>query len=263
MSDNASSERQQIEVCPLRNVREMKICVALQKCIWGCSDLEVVPEEIFVVAAKAGGQVLAAFKAEVAVGFAVAFVALSGSEVYLHSHMVCVLPEYQGRGVGRLLKLAQRDDAMTKGIDLIEWTFDPLQLKNAHFNIARLGAIVRNYLPDLYGRTSSPLHAGLPTDRLLAEWHLSSDRVKDRLNGRPYVPGSECERIGIPAAIREMCSTQIQEVQGIQSQIRLRFERLFSEGFAVVDFELNRDQGIYGLEPCEDWGIYHPEGHEG
>jgi predicted GNAT superfamily acetyltransferase len=252
MGEYAFSERQQIQVRSLRSVGEMKICVALQKCIWDCSDLEVVPEEIFVVAAKAGGQVLGAFKGEVAVGFALAFVALSGTEVYLHSHMVCVLPEHQSCGVGRLLKLAQRDYAVTRGIDLIKWTFDPLRLKNAHFNIARLGAIVRNYLPDLYGRTSSPLHAGLPTDRLVAEWHLSSDRVQERLNGRPYLPGPECERIEIPTAIREMWRTEIQEVQGIQSQIRLRFERLFSEGYAVVGFELNRDQGAYGLEPYED-----------
>ena len=94
--------------------------------------------------------------------------------------MVGVLAEYRDRGVGRLLKLAQREDALARQINRIEWTFDPLQLKNASFNIARLGAIVRHYIPNLYGRTSSPLHAGLPTDRLVAEWWVRSSRVKER-----------------------------------------------------------------------------------
>ena len=97
--------------------------------------------------------------------------------------MMGVLPEYRNRGVGRLLKLAQRDDAIKTGINLIEWTFDPLELKNAFFNIERLGAIVRRYVPNQYGTTTSHLHGGLPTDRCVAEWHVSSIRVADILSG--------------------------------------------------------------------------------
>src|SRR5262245_56063665 len=168
---------------PLHAVSEMRICVALQRIVWGHTELETVPDHIFVVAAKTGGQVLAAFDSDMPVGFVLAFPALRKGQAYLHSHLLAVLPDYQNHGVGRRLKLAQRDEALARGIDLIEWTFDPLQLKNAYFNIAKLGAVVRRYVPDLYGRTTSPLHGGLPTDRLVAEWWLQSPRVHSRLSG--------------------------------------------------------------------------------
>src|SRR5208283_845949 len=100
-----------------------------------------------------------------------------GPKTYLHSHMLGVLPEYRDAGIGRTLKLTQRDEARARGIDLIEWTFDPLEIKNAFFNIERLGAIVRRFVLNQYGTTSSPLNAGLPTDRCTAEWWISSPRV--------------------------------------------------------------------------------------
>ncbi len=103
---------------------------------------------------------------------------------YLHSHMLAVLPEYRNAGLGRRLKLAQRDDAIARGFDLMEWTYDPLEIKNAHLNIARLGAISRRYQPDFYGPSSSPLQGGLPTDRLYAEWWLNSPRVVNLLQRR-------------------------------------------------------------------------------
>ena len=99
---------------------------------------------------------------------------------YLHSHMLGVLAEYRNHGVGRQLKLQQRDDALARGIDLIEWTFDPLEIKNAYFNVERLGAIVRRYLRNQYGASSSPLHGGLPTDRLVAEWWIRKPRRERR-----------------------------------------------------------------------------------
>ena len=109
--------------------------------------------------------------------------------------MAAVLPEFRDLGIGRRLKLAQREDALARGISLIEWTFDPLQTKNAYFNICRLGAIARRYLTDVYGSTSSPLHAGLPTDRLVAEWHLESERVVDILAGKEPARGPSVERV--------------------------------------------------------------------
>jgi predicted GNAT superfamily acetyltransferase len=105
---------------------------------------------MFIVARETGGQVLFAYDQEKPIGFALAFPAIDEKTTYLHSHMVGVAPDYQNRGVGRLLKLAQRDDAMARGIRLIEWTFDPLQLRNDHFNLVRLGAVVRRYIPNFY-----------------------------------------------------------------------------------------------------------------
>jgi predicted GNAT superfamily acetyltransferase len=161
---------------------------------------------------------MTAYDGETLVGLALAFVATREGLAYLHSHMVAVLDEYQNREMGRMLKLAQRENALDRGINLIEWTFDPLQLKNAHFNIERLGAIVRRYLPNLYGRTSSPLHAGLPTDRLVAEWWVRSQRVEAVLAGRPRTKGAHCERIGIPAVIRGICQDEPQRAEKIQTK---------------------------------------------
>jgi len=236
----------------MEEAQEMSVCVELQQRIWGYAPIDTVPDQIFIVAKKTGGQVMTAYDGDTAVGFALAFAAMRDGLTYLHSHMVGVVEDYQNRGVGQLLKLAQREDALDRGISLIEWTFDPLQLKNAHFNIERLGAIVRHYLPNLYGRTSSPLHAGLPTDRLVAEWWVRSQRVEDVLAGRPRAKRADCERIAIPVGIRGICRDEPQLGEKIQAKVREQFVANVSEGRAAVGFEFNEEQGTYLLEPYED-----------
>jgi predicted GNAT superfamily acetyltransferase len=235
----------------LQNVEEMSIGVKLQHRIWGYSAIDTVPDQMFIVAKESGGQVLGAFHKSDAVGFALAFAAIHGRTPYLHSHMVGVAPEFQNQGVGKLLKLAQRDDAIARGIDLIEWTFDPLQLRNAHFNLVRLGAVVRRYIPNFYGQTSSPLHAGLPTDRLVAEWWVNSKRVQAALNNQAYIPKSS-ELISIPVAINQICTSDPPRAEEIQSGIRRQFESHFAAGRAAVSFELRDQQGSYLLERYED-----------
>jgi len=252
MDTTASRARQQIAVRPAHSADDMKICVDLQQRVWGYSAIDTVPDQIFIVADKTGGHVLVAYEGDEPIGFALAFAAIRGGLAYLHSHMVAVVEEFQNRGVGRLLKLAQRDDAIARGFDLIEWTFDPLQLKNAHFNVARLGAIVRRYIPNLYGRTSSPLHAGLPTDRLVAEWWVKSRRVESIIKGQLPVISNAAERVAIPAAIRELCRDNPTAAETIQSDAREQFSRHFSLGLAAVAFEWKHDQGKYVLESYED-----------
>ena len=247
-----SAKEDGILVRSLRGVEEMNIGVDLQRRIWGHSEIETVPGQMFIVAHETGGQVLGAFHQGRAIGFALAFMGAHRGTVYLHSHMVGVLPEFQDRGVGRLLKLAQRDDAIARGIDLIEWTFDPLQLKNAHFNLERLGAIVRRYIPNCYGRTSSPLHAGLPTDRLVAEWRIRSPRVRELLNGRRRAIEPDAARISIPAAIREICGSDPVEAQRVQARVHEEFERHITQGHAAVGFAFDEMQGSYIVEPYED-----------
>lgn len=241
-----------IMIRPLQAVEEMGIGVDLQRRVWGYAEIDTVPDQIFIVAKESGGQVLGAFHEDKAIGFALAFAGVHGGKIHLHSHMVAVLPEYQDRGVGRMLKLAQRDDAISREIDLIEWTFDPLQLKNAYFNLMRLGAIVRRYIPNFYGRTSSPLHGGLPTDRLVAEWWVRSARVRDLLNGKITEAGSDRVRIHIPAGIREVTGSDPAEAERIQAGVRTQFERHIAEGRAAVGFEFDAEQGSYVLEPYED-----------
>jgi predicted GNAT superfamily acetyltransferase len=247
-----SAVKQEIQIRAREEAQEMSVCVELQQRIWGYAPLDTVPDQIFIVARKTGGQVMTAYDGNTPVGFALAFAAMREGLTYLHSHMVGVVEKYQNRGVGRLLKLAQREDALERGINLIEWTFDPLQLKNAHFNIERLGAIVRHYIPNLYGRTSSPLHAGLPTDRLVAEWWVRSQRVEDVLAGRPREASRDCERIAVPAGIRQICRDEPLAAEKIQTKVRDQFVANIADGRAAVGFEFDKEQGSYLLERYED-----------
>ncbi len=182
---------------------ELRACVALQKQVWNFSDVELVPLRIFVVAEKIGGQVIGGFDSRELVGFAFAIPGFRAGRAYLHSHMLAVLPEYRNAGLGRRLKLFQRDEAMARGFELIEWTFDPLEIKNAYLNIERLGAIARRYHVNQYGITSSPLQGGLPTDRLLAEWWLKSKRVESLLANETRTPFQTLKTISVPAQIYE------------------------------------------------------------
>ena len=219
--------------------------VDLEVVVWGFGERDVVPSQMYVVAAKIGGQTLGAFLGEKMIGFALAYPGIRDGRPYLHSHMAAVLPEYRDLGVGRKLKLAQRDDALARGIPLIEWTFDPLQTRNAHFNICRLGVVVRRYLLDVYGSTSSPLHGGLPTDRLLAEWRLGSERVANVLAGKEPTLTTETERVRI--ALNESSTDQ---VAAVQSEARQQFQDLFARGYVVTWFERDSAGGTYLLEPA-------------
>src|SRR5215831_1316629 len=162
----------------LTNVALLRQCLEIQRRAWGFSDEDLLPIRLLVVCGKIGGHVFGALDANGRVlGFLNAFPGLRDGQVYFHSQMMGVLPEYQNLGIGRQLKLAQRAEALRQGVSRIEWTFDPLEVRNAYFNIESLGAICRRFYVDTYGTTSSQLQAGLPTDRLVAEWHLDSARV--------------------------------------------------------------------------------------
>jgi predicted GNAT superfamily acetyltransferase len=204
---NASAEtpspaEHEIEIRHCESLAEYETCVRLEKQIWG--EHIAVPSAIFVVAHHTGGQILGAFDGGKMIGMTLALAGTRSGKPFLHSHMTAVLPEYQNLGVGRRLKFFQRQDALKRDIRLIEWTFDPLELKNAHFNFVRLGAIARRYIPNCYGVTESPLHAGLPTDRLVAEWWLDSDRVKNILAESPLPTAAAIQTISLPAALDEL-----------------------------------------------------------
>lgn len=230
-------------------LEEFERCVELQKQIWSFADLEIVPLPLFVVFRETGGQVLGAFDGGQMVGFVAALAAWRERYPYLHSHMAAVLPAYQDRGIGRQLKLAQREDALARGMELVEWTFDPLEIKNAFFNIERLGVISRHYLPNQYGRTTSPLHGGLPTDRLRVEWWLRSPRVEKIVGGEVAERPATCERILVPTAIDEMKRSDPAAAARVQSEIHQRFLELFGRGYAVTGFERSAAGGTYLLEP--------------
>jgi predicted GNAT superfamily acetyltransferase len=146
-----------------------------------------------------------------------------------------------------MLKLEQRKDAMDRGVELIEWTFDPLELKNAYFNIERLGAIVRRYVRNQYGTTSSHLHGGLPTDRCVAEWWISTDRVNRILEGQPYQRPMAEARIDVPAAIGKLRQSDPKAARRIQSEVSEQFLAHFRAGLAVIGFERPEKTGTYLL----------------
>jgi predicted GNAT superfamily acetyltransferase len=229
-----------ITVRALSGRHEFADAVHLQRMIWGWEDLDILPVRFFVVASDIGGQVLGAFDDNFLCGFCVAIPGVPANEAtdrspYLHSHMLGVLPEYRDSGAGRMLKLAQREDALARGFDRIEWTFDPLELKNAYFNIEKLGAIIRRYLPNHYGITSSRLQGGLPTDRSVAEWHLKHKRRE--------LP--TLARIPIPTGIDRLRRTDPDEVLQIQQRVARLFQQNLADGLAVTGFERSADSGTY------------------
>jgi predicted GNAT superfamily acetyltransferase len=250
-----------IEIRHCESLEEYEECVRLQRITWGKDIL--VPSAIFVVAHHTGGQVLGAFDGSKMAGFTHALAGVRGGSVFLHSHMTAVLPEYQNRGVGRRLKLFQRQDALKRGIHLVEWTFDPLELKNARFNLLRLGAVVRRFVANCYGITDSPMHAGLPTDRLIAEWWLDSERVKDILAGNLPASGKSEKRIALPADIGERKNENRAEAAGIQLAARTQFEEHFAAGYVATGIETDGTTTEYILEPAGGIaGLQLPEWRE-
>ena len=238
-----------IEIRQLFHLSEFSEVLRLQQVIWGFADAELLPLRFLVVTSKVGGHVFGAYDGEEMVGFCFAIPGVKpGGQAYLHSHMLGVLPSYQNSGVGRKLKLKQRDEALSRGIELMEWTFDPLELKNAFFNIERLGAIVRRYSPNQYGITASPLHGGLPTDRCIAEWWLDSERVRWVLNGSTPERHA-CECIAFPANIAQIRGANPAHAREIQRANAERFQDAFARGLAVTGFDRRESEGVYLLEP--------------
>lgn len=225
-------------VRPLAGHHEYADAVHLQRMIWGWEELDLLPVRFFVVAGNIGGQVLGAFDDGFLCGFCLAIPGLQeDGTVYLHSHMLGVLPEYRNSGAGYLLKMAQREDALSRGIALVEWTFDPLELKNAYFNLEKLGAIVRTYVPSMYGLSTSRLQAGLPTDRCVAQWHLQRERQ------RPDV----VTRVSVPTDINEIKRSDPGAARRIQESIGEQLQRHFAAGLAVTGFERSEKVGSYLL----------------
>jgi predicted GNAT superfamily acetyltransferase len=239
MNDNVPVN---IRIQQLTELEHFERCVVLQIEVWGYSDGDVIPRRVFVVASRIGGQVIGAFAGDTLVGFAMALPGYRDGMPYLHSHMLAVLPQYRNAGIGRRLKLAQRDEAIARGIELMEWTFDPLEIRNAHLNIHRLGAIVRRYQRDFYGPSSSPLQGGLPTDRLYAEWWLRSTRVTNILSG-PANPIEAPERVIVPHAIYQWKQEpqQRDRAQALQTRNREALESAFHRGLAVIDYETDAE----------------------
>lgn len=178
-----------VTIRELDSISDFARVQALEKQVWGLADIDALPVSFAVATKTAGGIWLGAFDGEILAGFAFGFLGMRNGTPIVHSHQLAVIPEYRDRDVGRILKLAQRDMvlAMRFGemrINEINWTFDPLQSKNAHLNFAKLGVFSDIYKVDVYGRQSSSILHRNGTDRLLARWPIYSRRVEAGLAGK-------------------------------------------------------------------------------
>jgi predicted GNAT superfamily acetyltransferase len=240
---------------PCQTLAELAECIRIQQEIWGYAERELYPLRLFVNLPRVGGHVLGAFtKEQQLVGFVVAMPAWHGKRRYLHSLSLGVIARHQNRGLGRALKLAQRDLALSSGINCIEWTFDPLRARNANLNINHLGAIVRRYEPNLYGGVESQLQQGLPSDRLIAEWWLKSPRVERALAGQK--PRDTCKepaaQVEIPTAVEVVAKSNLEEARKWQTRVREQLQECFERKLAVTGFTIGPDSAHYLLDPYEN-----------
>jgi predicted GNAT superfamily acetyltransferase len=267
-----------INIRPLHTIAEFREVIALEQKIWGAA----VPEDavgipLFVATVKRGAILLGAYDGARLLGFVYSFPALKDGRPMQWSHMLGVRPESRTWGIGRALKLEQRRVSLAMGIDLMEWTFDPLVAVNAHLNLRRLGAVAGDYVLNVYGDSTSPLHKGAPTDRFIAQWWMRSPRVEAAIGEAP-APGiansgggvplvNEVERRGdslvctgfeldrrearlavtIPPRFTEMLVRQPDAAHAWRMASREIFSTYLSHGYRVIDFS---------FAPWAGWGTY-------
>src|ERR1700741_3099406 len=224
-------------------IEEFDGCVALQREAFGLPDLELSPRRHLIVSRQAGGWTLGAFVADRLVGFVHHLAAVRGDEVFGYSHMMAVAKDYQNKGVGLRLKLAQRERALQEGRKLIKWTWDPMMARNAHFNLNRLGATVNMYADNFYGvdyNTDSSLteRVGLPSDRLIATWNLDSARVSVLASGATApVEATPVTSVAIPAEWTAVVKQDPKRARAEQARARDEFKKAFEQRLICAGFE--------------------------
>lgn len=233
-----------VEIRECTSIEEFEQCIALQREVFRFPDIEVSPRRHFIVSRRSGGWVLGAFTGHKMVGFVHQVAAVNGAEVYGYSHMLAVDRDYQNKGVGARLKWAQRERAMAEGRLVVRWTWDPLQARNAHFNLNRLGAVVRSYAVNFYG-TDYSVHGseisqapGIDSDRLFAEWELASERVITLAGGgRLKTTTTPASVIEIPADWNGLINEDPARARLEQLRVRREFGGAFARGLVCTGFE--------------------------
>lgn len=283
----------EIAIKPLKDLDALQQIVSLQREYWGDDVESVVPAHMLFSLTQHGGHVLAAFDGNKVVGALIGFLGTSMDDprrpamanLHIASKRMIVLPQYRGAGIGYRLKLAQRDIAITQGVRLVTWTFDPLLALNAHLNIRKLGAMSPQFLPDYYGTIiGGNIVSNGSSDRLIAEWWVTNRRVEERLFGKrndltleQYLladtvilnpanftddgiptpsdgldkPRSSLALLEIPTNFASFASANEILAKTWRRHIRGAFQAIFSEGFVVTDFIRStydgRDRAFYGL----------------
>jgi len=211
----------EIEIRPIEDHRGLRECEQLQQEIWGFAEQAVVPDHLLLTAVRNGGCLLGAYDGEKLIGHVFSLIGYEEGRPKHASLQLGVLPDLRYRGVGYRLKLAQRAFALKQGIELITWTFDPLQSANAHLNFKKLGTIARRYERDYYGEMRDELNRGLPSDRLLVEWWLTSPRVEAKI-GESYALPSVDELLSQGAALVNQTELRDGWLTNIEYHLNLR-----------------------------------------
>jgi predicted GNAT superfamily acetyltransferase len=260
----------------LASLADFAQVVELEREIWGVDYRDVVPTPLLAITVKRGGILIGAFDGDRMVAFVYSLPAIVDGRPTQWSHMLGVIPEYRDAGLGRELKLLQRERALAMGLDLIEWTYDPLQALNAHLNFAKLGVLVDEYEENIYGASTSPLHRGNPTDRFVAKWWIRRPHVERRIQPiastnvlKKTVRAHEAAVLGranrvddagacvdvdlsltqrrvvveIPTGFTAMLSAQPELAMKWRLATRELFTTYFGRGYATVDFRLDRARG--------------------
>lgn len=238
-------------------IEDFDACIELQREVFALPDLEISPRRHLIVSRRAGGWTLGAFDPEgELVGFVHQMAAVRDNrEIIGYSHMMAVRRDYQNQGVGALLKWTQRQKSIEEGKASITWTWDPMQARNAHFNLNRLGVSVRAYGANFYGTDYStseahdPAHApGIDSDRLFADWELLSPRVEALGTGREPEPlGSPVKTIEIPPDWYGLIQSDPERARREQLRVRREFEDSFKEGLICAAFERHSERPRYLL----------------
>ena len=247
---------EEIQVRECTTIEEFDSCVALQKEAFGLPDLEISPRRHLIVSRQAGGWTLAAFAGARMVGFVHHLAAVRpNNEVYGYSHMMAVAKDYQNKGIGAQLKWAQREKALSEGRTFIKWTWDPMQSRNAHFNLNRLGVTVDTYLDNFYGADyfADPAQAeedrpGLQSDRLVARWDLKSTRVVALGSGlTPTLEAKPVASVAIPAEWSAFVKRDTQRARDVQARVRSEFKKFFAKGLVCAALERDGEESRYLL----------------
>ncbi len=225
-----------MNIRPLASLHEFDACVELQREAFGWGDIDILPRRIMVVLTHIGGCVLGAYDGDRLAAFLCAIPGIREGLPYWHSQMLAVSKEYWNSGIGSQLKLAQRQAARDRGIRLIEWTFDPLESKNAYLNIVKLGVIVRRYYPNHYGETTGVLQHGLDSDRVIAEWWIDRPR---------FSVSADVRRVTIPADLQSLKKQNLESARDVQRRVREQFMKNIAEDYFVAGFERGDEWSQY------------------
>jgi len=247
----STQTRPSVEIREVTTIDEYDACIKLQRDVFGLPDLEISPRRHLIVSNRAGGWTLGAFASGRLVGFVHHLAAAKGDYIFGYSHMMAVDVEFQNKGVGAQLKWAQRERALSEGRDYIKWTFEPMRARNAHFNLNRLGVVVREYAVNFYGTDYSTNPAekgsvsGLDSDRLFASWELKDQRVESFAQRKDFPLGEAERAIEIPADFGALLKTDPEEAKREVLRVRHEFVQTLSEGFVCRAFDRESSRPRY------------------